>query len=232
MAKAKTNAKKEALKKAWGKTHHTGVGRLIFPSIDEPTAFTDENGKAKGEKKFSASVVVPPSDNLSAIMADIDAVGRKAFPDWDENQDYYRPIVTGESILERSEKANEDLYKGKFRILAKGAEDKDPPQCYLADKSLMPRRPGNVDDLKRIKETFYEGCYARLAVTPFAFRVGDSEGVGLIFKGIQFVKDGAKLGRVDIGQLFEAEFGDIPEDEVGAGFSEPAEGETVTDVNI
>lgn len=227
MAKAKKTS--SIFRANFGKTINTPTGRLVFPAIARPQAFKNS------EPKYSAMIVCRPGDKLNALWAAINEVGHKSFGPEFEGANFYKPILSGEEVMEKSEKAPESLYAGNFRLLAKGAEDKEPPKCYLADKSLMPRTYGNEEDLKRIEAQFYPGCYCRLAVTPFSFNVGNSVGVGLIFKGIQFIKDGERLGAPDLEEVFgeELESGyEFEEDEVGSAFEEVEENSVSEEPNL
>jgi hypothetical protein len=226
MAKAKGSNKKKS-SSVFGQTLVTAPGRVMFPHFDVAVPF--ENNPPK----YSGMLILKDSETLDKLQKEINDVGTKAFGEaFLTDGKYYKPIVTGEEVMAKSEKARAELYEGNFRLLAKGAEDKEPPKCYLADKSLMPRRPGNEDDLKSIAQQFYAGCYARFAVTPFSFNVGNSIGVGLILKGVQFVKDGDRLGAADLDSVFAEDFGSDYEfeDETDSAFSEDAG--DVSEINV
>lgn len=217
--------KNASRKSHFGKTHVTNPGRLTFPELARPKAFKS------GDPKYSASLVLKPSDNLTALQNSILETGRLAFGDDYLQSHLYNPIVSGEEIMERSPNAPEFLYTGNFRLLAKGNQDKEPPKCYLADKSLMPRRPGNEDDLRAIEQQFYPGCYARMAVTPFSFDVGNSQGVGLILKGIQWIADGERFGQPDLDSAFSDPWDD-GDFEIGDEMDSAFDSETQDTINI
>jgi hypothetical protein len=215
-------------KPTFGQTWRTFPGRLIFPHIARASTF-----KPGQEEKFSASLILKPSPRLTEILEDIEKTGSKAFSDWDES--YYRPIISGEQCMEKSEKCRAELYAGNYRLLCKGSltnkkgEALAPPACYLADGSKMPRGPGNEEHLKAIEHQFYPGCYCIVGITPFAFDVGNSKGVGLIFKGIKFIKDDTRLVGADIEAVMaeDDDFGtDYEFDETGFASEE------ATEVNI
>jgi len=224
MAKGKKGGRN--FRNVYGKTMVTPVGRLVFPRVARPEPFTDG-----AEEKFSASVVCKPSDRLNELLSEIQRIKALSFGDAEVSM----PTMTGEEVLELSEKASEALYAGKYRVSAKSAGDKEPPKCYLADRALMPRRPGNENDVQDIDRQFYAGAWVRLCVTPFTYHVGASKGVSLILRGIQFIKDGDKLGQADIDAEFaanEAEEGYEWEDEVGDTFCDDYESGEVADEPI
>lgn len=210
-------------KGVFGELFITPVGRLIFPAIDEPTGIKD---MPNAPKKYSATLIVNSSPEIIKLEDAINTVGRAAFSDWDTKRDkYYTPLSSGAEVLEKINNPSEgttSLYRDRFRIIAKGNADKDGPQCFLADKSKMMRRPGNADDLKAIREQFYAGSFCRLYVTPFSFNPGGNKGVGLILKAIQFYKDGSKMGIASVDDKLDTPFADEGpwDDEVTAGVSE------------
>jgi len=244
-------------KQVFGKTIVTAPGRLVFPSIDAPSALEGQD-----KKKYQASLVQKP-EHADPLIKEIEEVGAKAFgAAWSSTEKtsdgrekrslYFRPYATGEQVIakirekaaDRAEEHNEEpkevsenvikLYTGKVRIVARGDEKKNPPDCYTINKEKMLRRPGNEDDARNIKELFYPGCYAQLCVTPFSYVFGDKKGVGLIFKGIKFAKDGDRLDTIDVGAAFEAASGafddesfwsEEEESEAGAAFNNEEEDE-------
>lgn len=199
MAKVKTGKKG-----LFGKTIITPVGRLVFPSIAKPKPF--QEGQAK---KYSCHLVVNQSPKLDELINEIIKLRTEYFKS--DSSDIYLPFEKGEDVLKKIAEPSDQtvvLYSDRVRLIAKGSEDKEPPKCYLADKSQMPRRSGSEEDLKRIDETFYPGAFVRLAVTPFTFVTGKNKGIGLILKGVQFYKDGDRLGGVDIDKAFDEGFSD------------------------
>lgn len=214
---------KKGKRSVFGATLVTPVGRLCFPAIARPEAFQEG-----AQKKFSAMLVVNTGAKVQEILDEVKVVGEKAFGEKFLTKDaFYKPYMDGGAVLGRIEDPSEtvkSLYSGRVRLIARGASDKEPPRCLLADKSQLPRRPGNEEDLKVIESTFYPGCFARIAVTPFSFDTGANKGVGLILKGIQFYKDGDRLGGADLDTAFSSEFGEDGHwEEDASGFDTPAE---------
>lgn len=223
-------------KSQFGKTIITPMGRLIFPSLSRATSFQEGQ-----EKKFTATIVCNPGPKLDELGTEVRTVGQKAFAAKFEQPEYYKPICDGAEVLSRIAEPTENtmaLYTGRMRVLAKGSENKEPPKCYIFTPgskvaSLLPRRPGNEQDLKAIEETFYAGCFCRLAVTPFSFVTGKNKGVGLILKGIQFIKDGERIGGANLDAAFEEDVADDDwGDEVSVGFSGDEDtGAEITDLS-
>ena len=213
---------KKGKKGVFGSTIVTPVGRLIFPCVARPTPYVE--GAAK---KYSASLICKPSENLEKVVNEVNAVGVAAFgAEFSNRKIYNSPICLGAEVLERIDDPSDNvvqLYTGRTRLIARGNEDKEPPRCYLADKTQMPRRPGNEDDLKNIEQAFYAGAFVRLCVTPFSYHQSDKiQGVGMILRGVQFYKDGPRLGVADIGAAFDEEVSEdeVFEDEVDSAFGD------------
>lgn len=228
-------------KTVFGKDIVTPKGILMFPTIARPEAF--QEGQAD---RYSATIILNKGDKLKALLEQIDEVGIKAFGDkYKDAAVIRRPYLSGEEviakILDRHEGDDEyqisegtmKRYTDRVQLAAHGAGDKEAPKCYLAARSVMPRRPGNEADLQAIEQQFYGGAFVRLAVTPFSYVTGANRGVGLIFKGVQFVADGERIGGADLDSAFgtevEEEGGWDEADEVSKGFEEAEDAE---DANI
>lgn len=226
MAKKPSVSKKD-FKPNYGATIKTFPGKLIFPNVAKPGDFQGDN-----RMKFSASLILKPSERMTELLTEIDKVGSKSFSDW-ATGDYNKPVLTGEECMEKSDACRPELYKGNFRLTAKvGLESfkgkpLDPPACYLADGSKLPRRPGNEDDLRMIEETYYPGCYCTVAVSPMSYSKGNVQGVGLVFKAIRFIKDGTRLTGADVEGLMtdDEEIGSDYDfdDDTGLGSEEVSE---------
>lgn len=106
-------------------------------------------------------------------------------------------------------KLDPTLYEGNFILTSACAGDKEPPTCYLADRTKMPRKHGVEADLDAIKAIFYPGAVCRLLVTVHAYeKSANSHGVGLLLRGIQFLKEGRRLTGPDVDAMMSEEAGD------------------------
>lgn len=237
MAKS-SNGKK---KNVWGKLLTTPPSRLVFPAIGIAIPFREGQ-----EARFKAQLVCNPGEKLTALIAQIEEVGLKAFGEkWATDSKYQRPYSTGEQTIANWQEAHADkepsenfvkLYTGRFRLTTSCSGDRDAPECRLADRSLMPRRPGNGDDLKNIEQVFYGGAFVRCAVTAFSYVEGKNRGVALLLKGIQFIQEGARLGVENLENVFAEEAGEIGEwdDEVSSalGDDDGEEAAALAEMNV
>lgn len=199
-------AKNGKFKPEFGKTLKTFKGRLLFPSLANPTDFEGD-----GRMKYRCSLILKPSERMTEILEEVERVGTKTFgKDWGTPK-CNKPILTGEECMERSDKCREELYAEHYRLTAsRGLESfqgkpLEPPTCYLADGSKMPRRPGNADDLKMIEQVFYPGALCVCAVTPFSYQKGKVQGVGLTLKAIRFMADAPRLSGEDVEGLMASD---------------------------
>ena len=238
-------AKKAQKKSVFGsKALTTLPGRIIFSHLDRPDKFSDTS-----EEKYSATLILAPSPRLTEILADVEAVGAKAFgKKWVAygQDNFRRPVMTGEDVLKKihesfKEKEKEvsqqtiDLYTGHYALSASGSAEKAAPKCYTivnGKPQEMLRRHGVEEDLNAIAAQFYDGAWVRLCVTTMSYAMGASQGVTFILKGAQFIKDGERLGATDVTAAFGEEVEDFDfGDETGSAFDD-GEAEAVDEANI
>lgn len=214
MAKSNSNVG-SASKGKFGKSFNTSPGRLVFPQLDKPESY--EGGKAK----FSCQVVTADNERTQEIITEVNKIGVETFgEEWTKTPDKFnKPFMTGKEVLDKiASKGKEitegltSLYTNKIRFSANAnvetAQGKalQPPTCYLSKGEKLPRRPGNEDDLRAIAETFYAGAVGRMAVTVCSYAKGNTKGVKLILKGVQFLADGDRLGGADVDSMMEESF--------------------------
>lgn len=237
-------AKKSSGKKSvWGKTLSSPACRLIFPAIARPEDFEDDK-----KFRFKAGLIANPSERLTALIAEVEAVGLKAFGErWHTDPMFARPYVSSEAILNAYKEKHPDkapsegmvaLYApGRIRLMCNSDATKGAPECRLADNSMLPRRPGNEADLKSIEDVFYGGAIVTAAVAPYSYNNSAKvRGVTLLLRGVKFIKDAPRLGAADLEAIFGQDVDDAGEweDEVGATLGEDTpEGELDTgDINV
>lgn len=223
-------------KQHYAETLNTKPGILMFPNIAYAKPFKENDSK----KHFGASVICKPSDRTEKIIAAINDIGFKSFgQDWYDNPRLYnKPFLTGEEVIAKSDKVAQNetlvkLYTGKIVFRAKSKEDKEPPAAYLSGNERMPRRPGNVDDLKSIEHQFYAGAIGLISLTPFSYQDSkNSMGVSAILKAIKFVQDGPRLTGVDLDALMAAD--DFSDEDIDFEdvVSNDAKAESVEDANV
>jgi len=223
-AGAKTLAKKTEFKKTYSKLVRTYPGRLIFPSLHEP-----EQYQGKGSARYRGLLIVK-APKAQSFLDEIERVGRESWGDDFNFDDYRLPVESGESIIEKSEKARPELYADTFVIKASALADKGAPEMFLADKSKLPR--ATDADLTRIRDQFYAGAFVRFVGTLFSYQESSTaKGISFMLKGVQFMSDAPRLGAEDVSSVLgddEEEFDFETETEAALG----AEHEDDTDPNL
>lgn len=190
----------------WGKTITGIAGKLQFPQIAKPGPNPFNKDLA-----YSCHVICAPSDKLTQLTDEITSVRELVF----KNKEVHVPFEAGEDLVLRLMEAGktvtdatEALYKGRTVLKLKAQDGKEAPKCYEGP-NLLPRRPGNDADIQYIEEKFYAGAFVRIACTPFSYKMSASvQGVSLLFRAIQFAKDGERIGGVNLDAAFAEQFGD------------------------
>lgn len=214
----------------WGNIHTSFPGRLNFAHIARPGAAPKKDGGKPNEPRYSATLIQKVNDHTQALINEIEGMGLKRFGEkWNTSELAHRPYCSGADVLKRYDSKLKEagegklvsdsmvqLYTNKVQIQANSSPDKEPPACYVAQVGAkpirLPRRPGNEADIISIENQFYNGAYCTLAVKPFTYKQSDAVwGVTLLLCGIKFVKDGDKLGAVDLDAAFAHEE-EMPDD--------------------
>lgn len=220
-----------APKKTWTEQLHTSFpGRLNFANIDKPGSVKKKDG-SENPPKYRATLIQKINPHTDKLIAECEDMGLAYFGEaWKTSENARRPYMTGEKVLadyaaklakEGEGKKPSDqmvkLYSDKIQIQASGNPEKAAPRCYV----VMPgepkarelyRRPGVMEDLKAIEEQFYNGCWCTIAVKGFIYEQSKTSwGISLCLFAIKFMRDGERLGAVDIDEAFGGAE-DVPED--------------------
>lgn len=182
-------------------TISTPVFRLAFPNV-----FAPRTNELSGKEEYSFVMLFPKTADISAVKAAIAKAAKTTFPalfpagaKWPDS--LRKPIGDGD------EKAAE--WGEEFR------------GCWYIRASSQ-FKPAVVDqhgqDLLE-ESALYSGCYARAAISPYAYEKKGNKGVSVGFSGVQFVRDGEPTGGGAAAAKKAFAAAPLPEDEVGQGGS-------------
>ncbi len=194
-------------KSVWGDTIVGVPGKLQFPVIAAPGP-----NPFNSDLSYSAQLICSPSPALHKLLAEVVKVQQAAFA---AGAAVRLPWESGEELLARLAADGKEftestvsLYKGRTILRLKARGDKEAPKAYVG-KELAPRRAGNESDLKAIADQFYAGALVRVSASPFSYAMsGAVQGVSLLFKAIQFVRDHDRIGSVNLDAAMQEDFTD------------------------
>lgn len=167
-------------------------GRLSYPNLFTARAINDQ-----GSPKYSATLLIPKTDTatIQRVQAAIDAavqdgIDRRIFKGQvDPSRSKYPPLRDGDTPKDDGS-ARGDEFAGHWFISAKAPGDKPRPSVVDA----------NVQPVMNEAE-IYAGCYVNMFVEFYAYETSGNKGIAASLKGVQFVRDGERLG----GEPLEAE---------------------------
>ncbi len=169
----------------------TAAGRLSYPNLFTPRAANEQ-----AAPKYSATLLIPKTDTatIQRVQAAIDAavqdgVDRHVFKQpIDPSHSKYPPLRDGDLPNDSGEPRGPE-FAGHWFISAKAGAQRKP---FIVDQQLQPI----IDE-----NDIYAGCYVNMAVQFFAYENSGNKGISAALVGVQFVKDGERLG----GPALEAE---------------------------
>lgn len=152
----------------------TGVGRLSYAHIWEPTAI--EEGQ---EKKYSAAIIIPKSDKetIAKIKAAVAAATENGKTKWDGKipKNLKLPLRDGDE-----ERPDDENYANSYFI-----------NCSAKTKpGIVNKKAEPIMD----QDEVYSGCYVRMSITFYPFNVSGNKGVAAGLNHVMKVKDGEPLG--------------------------------------
>lgn len=162
----------------------TAAGRLSFPNLFTPRVANDQ-----AAPKYSATLLIPKTDTdtVARVQAAIDAavqdgIERRIFKqEIDPSRSKYPPLRDGDTPKDDGS-ARGDEFAGHWFIAAKAGTQRKP---FVVDQQLQPI----IDE-----SDIYAGCYVNMAVQFFAYENSGNKGISASLVGIQFAKDGERLG--------------------------------------
>lgn len=169
----------------------TAAGRLSYPNLFTPRAANDQ-----AAPKYSATLLISKTDTatIQRVQAAIDAavqdgVERHVFKQpIDPAHSKYPPLRDGDLPNDSGEPRGPE-FAGHWFIAAKAGTQRKP---FVVDQQLQPI----IDE-----NDIYAGCYVNMAVQFFAYENSGNKGISAALVGVQFAKDGERLG----GPALEAE---------------------------
>lgn len=168
---------------------HTPGGIASYVYLFTPRQRTDAKGNAKGDPKYSLSLLFPEGTDLSALEDAARAAGEERFGD-----KFMTLVEKGKVNWPFQDTADMDEPEAPF----------DQPGTVIGFKSAD--KPGIVDaDAMPImdKSDIYSGMIARVSCRPFAYD-NESKGVGFYLVNVQKLEDGTRLSG---NPTAEADFG-------------------------
>lgn len=183
---------------------------LSFPHIAEPTVMT-ENGKPKGEPKYSASLLFAPGTDVSALHAAALEAAEEMFGSKAAS------LIKSGAIVSpfRTDAAAKGYPEGTVFINVRSTQQ--PGVVYPHRGADGKPAVVAADDITKV---FYPGAKVRASITAFAYNYeGMKKGVSFGLNNLQKLGDGPRLdGRVAAEDEFEAtqELAPASLDDVGA----------------
>jgi hypothetical protein len=158
------------------------MSNIITPSfrVSYPNVFKPKRNELNGKDEYSLVALFPKGADLSQLKAAAMAAIEKKWPN---------PATRPQNIRTPFRKHEDRIKDGK---LPAGYE---AGGIYINLKSSV--KPGVVNQQVQDiidPQDFYAGCYARAAVTAFAYDQKGNRGVSFGLQNLQKVKDGDPLG--------------------------------------
>lgn len=174
--------------------------------VSYPKVFKAEINKLNGKSEFSLQALFKKGEDLSAMEAEIIRVTKEKFGDEAKivktEKGYGLQIGTGKASLFRlpfrDQGEKEDENGNMPNGYEKGAK-------FLTLRSLQ--QPGLVNQQRQPiidASEFYAGCYARAAVSAYAYDQMGNKGVSFGLQNLQKMKEGEPFGnRVKAEDCFQ-----------------------------
>ena len=173
----------------------TGKVRLSYPHL-----FVPAEPKGGGDKKYSASIIIPKKDKetLKKIKAAVEAAKEEGKSKWGGKipAKLHMPLRDGDE-----DKPEDEAYANSYFFSCSSTR-----QPGVVDRSLQP-----ILD----PEEVYPGCYVRVNVNFFAYDSNGNKGIGVGLNHVQKLSDGERLGgaSVSVDAAFADDYEDDDEDE-------------------
>lgn len=164
----------------------TPEGRASYVHVFTPSEVKDRKGRPTGKKQYSIELLF---DKKTTKLSDLQKpIAAAATFEWGEKENWPKPMKMPIS--------DGDKPQGKDKKLRKEAAG-----CWIVKASssadfAAPHVVGKDPKIKLTSEAeFYSGCYCRAQLKAHAFDIGEgSQGVKFILDGVQFIRDGDRLG--------------------------------------
>lgn len=216
----------------------TPVFRLSYPNLVEPRAY-QENGKPKGDPKFSLEALIEPDDlenfkihdetTDGLVPADIRKIAvQVAKETWGSDFNVKAefagkwPIKKGDDEADKKEAKGKDgdPYRGKYVINAKANEEFPPRLYYRADGKRKQIARGMDSDEARAKQLFAAGNYCVAEVTCKAGESPQGKYITFYVNSVLYVKEGERIGGNSLMDRFDGIEGGISDYDPTEGMAE------------
>lgn len=197
----------------------TSTHRLMFPHLDAPHQFLDENGKPDGAPEYSVIFLMPYNHpDVPAMMAAMQAVHTaealskfKGMPfDMLDKVDGIRnPIMVGDHYADKmiargGDPANYEAYRGHYYLKAKSNAERQP--AVFKQVEGQPEGPGRHEVID-IKTEMYGGCYGRGVLKVIGWENKGKYGFTFYINSILKTAEGPRLGGSGSASANDYDFG-------------------------
>lgn len=172
----------------YGNKTTTPMGRIAYPYAFERAKSLDPDK----EGKYEVTLYIPKSENIDALLSEVNRVGKEAFGTKFIGQDKLKhpPIKDGDEKGSDHPAFNHWIVRGKSN---------SKPAVVKGDLSALT----DSDDL-------YGGCFGKLNLTPASYQIPSGWGITFYLNAVQKVKDGERFAGSSTSpeEMFESFTGD------------------------
>lgn len=172
----------------YGNKTTTPMGRIAYPYAFEKAKSLDPDK----EGKYEVTLYIPKSENIDALLSEVNRVGKEAFGTKYVAQDKLKhpPIKDGDEKGGDHPAFNHWIVRGKSN---------SKPAVVKGDLSALT----DADDL-------YGGCFGKLNLTPASYQIPSGWGITFYLNAVQKVKDGERFAGSSTSpeEMFESFAGD------------------------
>lgn len=185
----------------------TSTHRIIFPHLDAPHKFEDEDGKEDNEPKYDITLLIPYNHpDAVALMGAMQQIHQSeamskfkgiGFDQMGQPDGIWNPLRVGDHYADKmiargKDPAMYETYRGHYFIKATSGADKQP--IVFKQVEGQPEGPGRHEVID-IKREIYGGCYARGVFKIMAWATKHGKyGFSLYINSVLKTAEGPKLG--------------------------------------
>lgn len=178
--------------------------RVMFPHLDVPHKFEDEDGKEDNEPKYDCTWLIPINHpDASALMVAMQAMHAQEalskfkgmpFDQIGQPDGIWCPLRSGDAYADKMIARGKDAslyepYRGHYFIKATSGMDK-PPVVFMQ----LENDPRGRHEVTDIKKELYGGCYARGVLKGMGWSNKGKYGFSWFINSVLKTADGPKLG--------------------------------------
>lgn len=178
--------------------------RVMFPHLDAPHKFEDEDGKEDNEPKYDCTWLIPVNhQDAQALMIAMQAMHTQEalskfkgmpFDQIGQPDGIWCPLRSGDQYADKmiargKDPALYEPYRGHYFIKATSGMDK-PPVVFMQ----LDNDPRGRHEVMDIKKELYGGCYARGVLKGMGWANKGKYGFSWFINSVCKTADGPKLG--------------------------------------